>query len=277
MADTPKDVKDHLKTMKAASKALDALISTTEKSGDAPLLLDAARRTLRPLWDAVGPGAGRDAVTAWVDALTGSLTGPVADAQAVFGAELEDALGEAGLPLRGRWPEWMCGPFRIRARPEHGEASLDWGPGAEPLGAAPLDAAEVAARIPKLAEDLKKRHDPAALPARLLTAWRMGLAADSRADGDVPLADLVPLVALQAQGKRFRERPSRAAWSVPYDRVQLSYDLARLRTAEHDGMALRLRVATRDQTRRRGPLWLPDDAVGGGTLFAAARFERRRT
>jgi len=276
MADTPKDVKNHQKALKEAARSLDALIKAEEKSEDAPLLRDAARRAFQARWEAAGPGAGRDAVTGWAAGIADALVAPVADAQAVFGAALEDALGEAGLPLRGRWPEWMSGPFRILAHPARGEASLDWGPGTEPLATAPLDAAAVAARIPKLAEGLKKRHDPDAFPGRLLTAWRMALAASGRTDGDVPLADLAPLVALLAQGKRFRERPSRAAWSVPYDRVQLSYDLARLRMVEHDGMTLRLRVATRDQTRRRGPLWLPDDATGGGTLFAAARFERRR-
>ncbi len=279
MADTlnevPKDVTSHLKTLKGASKDLDLLLKTLKKTGDSPLLQDAALRAFRTRWGAVDPAPGWVATSTWITSLEDSLTAPVADAQATFGAALEDGLRDAGLPLRGRWPEWMSGPFRIQVRPRHGDAALDWGPGAEALEPAPLDAHEIAARIPALAAELKARHDPDAFPERLLRAWRMTLAAEGRTDGDVPLGDLVSMVAFLAQGPRFHERPSRSAWSVPYDRIQFSYDLARLRVVEHDGMTLRLRVATRDQTRRKGPLWLPDDASGNGTFFAAARFERR--
>ena len=262
----------------ASAKNLDAFIKALKKAGDSPLLQEAALRDFRARWGKTSssPEPGRDSVDTWLEDLTGALAGPVRDAQATFGAALEDGLREAGLPARGRWPEWMSGPFRISARPERGEMALDWGPGAEPLDPAPLDPAAVAGRIQILAADLKARHDPEAFPGRLLRAWRMGLAMEGRTDGDVPLGDLAPLVAVLAQGARFRDRPSRAAWTVPYDRVQLSYDLARMRVLETDGMTLRLRVATRDQTRRKGPLWLPDDAAGNGTLFATARFERRR-
>lgn len=276
MADVPKDVTDHLKALKKAVKDLDGLLKALKKATHAPLLADAAIREFRGRWETTELGQGHAAVSTWLQELERSLVVPVSDAQATFGAALEDGLAEAGLPLRGRWPEWMSGPFRIRACPARGEAALDWGPGAEPLDPAPLDPAVVATRIPAIAAALKDRHEPDALAERLLRAWRMALAAEGRTDGDVPLGDLVSLVAFEAQGPRFRERPAKSSWSVPYDRVQLSYDLARLRVVEHDGMTLRLRVATRDQTRRRGPLWLPDDAGGNGTFFAAARFERRR-
>lgn len=284
MADVPKTVTDHLQALKGAHKNLDGLLKALKKAGDAPLLRDGAIRIFhsghsgragRAGHTAADTASGQEAVAAWIADLEQALAGPAADAQATFGASLEDGLRAVDLPLRGRWPEWMCGPFRILARPERGEAELSWGPGAEPLEAAPLDTAAILDRIPKIAAELKARHAPDALPGRLLRAWRMALAVEDRTDGDVPLGALVPLVALQAQGLRFAQNPSRAAWTVPYGRVQFSYDLARLRGMEHDGMALRLRVATRDQTRRRGPLWLPDDAVGGGTLFATARFERR--
>ncbi len=277
MADVPKAVTDHLKALKGAHKNLDGLLKALKKAGDAPLLLDGAIRVFRAgsTGSSGDAATGRQAETAWVANLEKSLAGPTADAQTTFGAALEDGLRAVDLPLRGRWPEWMCGPFRIRIRPERGEAELSWGPGAEPLEAVHLDAAALVDRIPKIAAELKARHAPDALPTRLLRAWRMALAAEGRSDGDIPLETLIPLVAIQAQGPRFAQNPSRAGWTVPYGRVQFSYDLARLRGLEHDGFALRLRVATRDQTRRRGPLWLPDDAVGGGTLFATARFERR--
>ncbi|MFH1532328.1 MAG: hypothetical protein ABIK09_16510 [Pseudomonadota bacterium] len=273
--DVPKEVTSHLKALKAAAKDLDDLLKTLKKAEDAPLLEDTALRAFRARWEATELDQGRGAVSSWIGDLAQRLRTPVADAQATFGAALEDRLKEAGLPLRGRWPEWMSGPFRVQARPTHGDAALAWGPGVEPLDPVPLDATAVAERIPAVAAELKARCEPEAFPKRLLSAWRMALAAEGRADGDVPLGDLVSLVAFQAQGPRFHERPSRGAWSVPYDRVQLSYDLARLRLVECDGMLLRLRVATRDQTRHKGPLWLPDDAAGNGTFFAAARFERR--
>jgi hypothetical protein len=276
MADVPKGVTDHLKALKKAAKDLDVLLKALKRAADSPLLADAAIRDFRGRWETTELGEGHRGVSAWLQELERSLVAPVSDAQATFGAALEDGLAEVGLPLRGRWPEWMSGPFRIRACPARGEAALDWGPGAEALDPAPLEAGAVAARIPSISGALKERHDPDAFPERLLRAWRMALAAEGRTDGDVPLGDLVSLVAFEAQGPRFRERPSKASWSVPYDRIQLSYDLARLRVVEHDGMTLRLRVATRDQTRKRGPLWLPDDAAGNGTFFAAARFERRR-
>ncbi|MBM4371804.1 MAG: hypothetical protein FJ098_09130, partial [Deltaproteobacteria bacterium] len=243
--------------------------------GRRPLALDAALATFRDRWKPAGLAEGAEALAAWARDAAEGLRPRVTDAQATFGAALEDGLRDAGLPLRGRWPEWMSGPFRIRARPEAGEAALEWGPGVDPLETVPLDVAAMVRRIPQLAAELRSRHAAELLPARLLRAWRMALASEGRSEGDVPLGELVPLVALLAQGPRFTERPGRATWTVPYDRVQLSYDLARLRVVEHDGWALRLRVATRDQTRGRGPLWLPDDAAGNGTLFATARFERR--
>lgn len=276
MAEIPNEVTRHLKALKGAAKDLDALLRILRKAADAPMLQDAAVRAFRSHWMTAEAGRDRDAVFAWLAGLETDLAAPVAVAQATFGAALEDGLRDAGLPLRGRWPEWMSGPFRILVRPERGDAALDWGPGAESLETAPLDPAALVTRIPALAAELKARHAPDAFPGRLLRAWRMALAAAGRTDGDVPMEDLVPLVALQAQGPRFHERPSKASWSVQYDRVQLSYDLARVRVVEQDGMTLRLRVATRDQTRRKGPLWLPDDATGSGTFFATARFERRQ-
>jgi hypothetical protein len=111
--------------------------------------------------------------------------------------------------------------------------------------------------------------DAAAFHQDLRLAWKRGGARDW-----MELADVLPELALIRQPKRFRQNPS-ARNFVPYPRVQLAYDLWRLRrdrSLEVEGWRLSLGSATGGSTRdKKRVFWLEDDR-GRGQYHLTLRF-----
>jgi hypothetical protein len=199
------------------------------------------------------------------------------DRQTTFGADLEDAFKEAGLKLHGRWPRWTSGPWQFLASDDLKTCELQWGPGVETLERFPVGVEAALEALRQQETQFASAHDPAALPPMLLAATRMATARLGLREGEpAPLNTVHACLAFLQQGQGFLDRPSRTSWKQDYSRARFSYDLSRLRGLRLEDQELRLRVATRDQTRKPGnAFWLPDDASGNGTLFHSVQFVKR--
>ena len=133
------------------------------------------------------------------------------------------------------------------------------------------DAQAVMAAHHTAVQDLEGTEWQAAeLIAQLHTAWtRVG-------SGWVSIGDVLPELAFLRQPDVWRREPT-PAHAHPYPRVQLAYDLHRLRrdrTLSHRGLRLALAPATGGSRRdKHATLWV-EDAQGQGSWMHLMRFER---
>lgn len=113
--------------------------------------------------------------------------------------------------------------------------------------------------------------------ARLMDAYRVHLARTQQAFGTrLDLADLLAEVAFGMQGEKFYEDPQRENF-VPYTRVQLAYDLARLRRAgrlSQQGFRLALGSATAGTTKQKSRVLYLEDERGNGQYYLSLWFTR---
>ena len=268
-------LKEVAQVLGPAAKSLKALQRVLANPEQDPLLLHG------PLEDAAAVlqrlGLTTASLSTELDLARQAQAPTLRDRQTTFGADLEDAFKAAGLKLSGRWPRWTSGPWQFLASDDLKTCELQWGPGVERLHSFPVgvDAALEALRQQETL--FASGHNAAALPELLLAATRMAAARLGLRDSEtVPLSTVHPCLAFLLQGQAFLDRPGKGTWKQDYPRARFSYDLSRLRGLRLEGQELRLRVATRDQTRKPGnAFWLPDDAAGNGTLFHSVQFVKR--
>jgi hypothetical protein len=113
--------------------------------------------------------------------------------------------------------------------------------------------------------------EPGGFLRLLLQAWRRAAGPEN---GWVELVDVLPELALLQQPRAFRRDPSGRNFK-PYPRVQLAYDLWRLRrdrTLAVDGWRLSLGPATGDSTRDKSRVLRLEDAHGQGQYHLTLRF-----
>ncbi|MFH1469886.1 MAG: hypothetical protein ABIO70_36215 [Pseudomonadota bacterium] len=113
--------------------------------------------------------------------------------------------------------------------------------------------------------------EPAGFLRLLLHAWRRVAGSEA---GWVELVEVLPELALLLQPRAFRRDPSGRNFK-PYPRVQLAYDLWRLRRDRSlavDGWRLSLGPATGDSTRDKSRVLRLEDAHGQGQYHLTLRF-----
>ncbi len=241
-----------------ARQAAEALAKALEgPAGSADELLTATRR-----WAAdVQARAIRDA-----EALRASLARDVANA-----AE------ELGLVVSGRLPELRCGVLTVVFDFAQGRATLWFGPRVEKLTSVALDAASIGAAMAQAIERLRAAATPPeAFVEAVHEAWTVAVVRarqSLQANPFVPLADVWRTWVWVRQSPRFHEAPSRARFEDA-TRAEFAYALGAVRsTPTSRGLAVRLRTATRQETRKRGgSLWIPQDRTGRGAHFSAMSF-----
>ena len=93
----------------------------------------------------------------------------------------------------------------------------------------------------------------------------------------VPIVDLLPIIALLVQDRRFHRNPDRASFK-PYTRANLAFDLFRLRRAGHlsdERRRLALGTAAGGTTRdKKAVLWI-EEAPGTGQYYHSLAFMRK--
>jgi hypothetical protein len=218
-----------------------------------------------------------------VRALNSQLKGMVAEEDRrlkfSFGKQLREAAAAAGLEaqlLTTDPPEFRIGLFTV---------AVDFAKRAAMLRYARHDLLKVPARAEAIVDAAARQQvqlegkgfDAEGYFKTLLAAYqnqlqRMGQPFGTRVD----IVDILPYVAFQLQGARFLEEPSRENF-VPYSRVQLAYDLARLRRLgklSHQGLRLSLGAATGGSTKNKNRVMYLEDERGSGQYYLALRFAR---
>ena len=164
--------------------------------------------------------------------------------------------------------ELYLAPLSVRVDVEADRADLSFG--RIRLARCRADATEIVSTRDDALQELEgDGWEPEAFLARLRQAW-------SRASGGrwAELIDVLPEVALLCQSAAFRKNPTEKAFR-PYPRVQLAYDLWRLRRdrcLSAGGWRLTLGTATGGSTRDKSRVWWLEDGRGGGQYHLTLRF-----
>lgn len=190
-----------------------------------------------------------------------------------FAAQLDALLRPADLALSGYHPDYRTWFLTVEAKSEAHRVVVWYGPKDERLAECTLSASAVA----KVLVDLRKRLGSGLPPeeylSRLKRAWRH--ATVDAGEPRVPLAAVLPHVALQVQDARFMQNPRRENFR-PYGRADFSYDMFRLRDLPGSALidsGLHLSVATRAFTRRKQDfLWVPENESLRGTPYSHLEF-----
>lgn len=196
-----------------------------------------------------------------------------------FGRDLRDAAARASLafaPLTSDPPEFRIGLCTVAVDMPRRSGTLRYA--RVDLAKVPLNvdaivtaAAQQAARLEGRGFNAEQFFD------QLLQAYQIRLLRRNEAFGTrIDIVDIIAEVAFARQGRPFHEDP-RSENFLAYSRVQLAYDLARLRRAgklSHRGFRLGLGAATGGSTRQKADvLWLEDER-GSGQWYLSLKFSR---
>jgi hypothetical protein len=196
-----------------------------------------------------------------------------------FGRDLREAAGRAGLafaPLTTDPPEFRLGVFTVGVDLPRRAAVVRYA--RNDLLRVPLNADAIVEAVQKQHAALEgKGFDPTRYFEQVLGAWQVRLHRAGQPFGArVDLVDLLPEIAFVRQGTAFLEDPQRENF-VPYSRVQMAYDLARLRRAgklAHNGLRLSLGSATGGSTKQKSRVLYLEDERGNGQWYLSIRFAR---
>lgn len=148
----------------------------------------------------------------------------------------------------------------------------------ETVDSCPAAADPILAAHSRALKALESGFDPRAFFKRCLVAYRQALAAEGRAEGErVELLAFLPLLALQAQPKRFLARPTKDGFK-PYSRAHFAYHVWKLREANalaQDGRRLNLGVATGTSASDKDRVVYLEDPDGTGEYKLTVFFNRQ--
>lgn len=194
-----------------------------------------------------------------------------------FTRELREAASTAGFEtsvLTSDPPEFRVGPFTVVCEFAKRSASLRY---------ARLELEKVASR-PAAIVDAARKHlalldtrdfAPERFFDQLLQAYQVRLQRIGQPFGTrVDVVDLLGEIAFAMQSPAFFEDPVREKF-VPYRRIQMAFDLARLRRSgrlSHRGLRLALGAATGASTRQKANVLYLEDDGGNGQYYLSLRF-----
>lgn len=263
------------RVLKAASKPLQDL-SRKDALGDVNVLV-ASLQKLEKFELPQGPL--KDSIAALNVALKSHLAEEERRLRFHFGRDLREAATAAGVqfaPLTSDPPEFRLGLFTL---------AVDLARRSGVLRYARTDLTKVSLQPGSILEEMQRQHamlegksfDPAQFFEQVLQAYQVRLhRLQQPAGARVDLIDLLAEIAFIRQGAAFMEDPQRDHF-VPYSRVQLAYDLARLRRAgklSHRGLRLGLGSATAGTTKQKSRVLYLEDERGNGQWYLSIRFTR---
>ncbi|MBR58488.1 MAG: hypothetical protein CMH54_10765 [Myxococcales bacterium] len=188
-----------------------------------------------------------------------------------LGLAVASAVEALGLPVSGRFPELSVGPFVITFRAEVAQAELALGKGGPVLDKVAMDADKVGEALRKHYAELfdgefAREHFLNLVRQALQRANRI---AERSPEAPVPVSEFLLELNVVHQKDAFASNPTRAGFQ-PYTRLMASTHLFRARPLSGEGFEIRLVVATREQTRKKGDhIYVPTDLRGHGTHFGA--------
>lgn len=263
------------KALKPVEKTLREL--SRKETLDDPAALAKLAQALRKAVLPEGELKGR------VDAVMTAMSAHLADEERrlkfYFGRDLRDAAAQAGLafsPLTTDPPEFRLGLFTVAIDMTRRAATLRYA--RVDLEKMPLNAGVIVEAATAQAKRLEGRDFEAArFFDQLLQAYQIRLHRRGEPFGArVDIVELLAELAFVRQGEAFFDDPRRENFT-PYSRVQLAYDLARLRRAgklSHRGFRLGLGAATGGSTRQKSAVLYLEDERGSGQWYLSLKFSR---
>ena len=198
-----------------------------------------------------------------------------------FGRALKEAAEKEGVsfaPVTSDPPCYRLGQFTVEPDFRKGTTSLCY---------ARLEVGESTLAVDRVLLDYQKylkaldqtEVSSEEFMQRLFTAYRKTLAAQRCRPGDrVELVDLLPELALLAQGPKFLKNPTKDHFK-PYGRVRLAWDLARLRrdgVLECQGRRVTLGTATIGTTKKKDRVLYLEGPGGKGQYYLSLAFVEGR-
>jgi hypothetical protein len=192
-----------------------------------------------------------------------------------LGVELEKRFREQGWYLEGNLPELKVGLLTLEVLFPLNQVRIWYGPKIEPLGYSKLVIDEIVNGVIKIYKDLDKRSfkDEEKFLKLLYEAYKRFINREGLDLGaNIPIISWLRELTWLKQDSRFFADPRREYFKN-YGRIQLSYDLSRLRKRQYDTYELRLVIASREQTKKKEDnLWVPNNMRGDGCHFASICF-----
>ncbi|HGE71294.1 TPA: hypothetical protein ENX78_10695 [Candidatus Poribacteria bacterium] len=187
-----------------------------------------------------------------------------------FGVELERELRAHNLSLSGQYPDLKSDLYTIELDFDGERVVLWYGPKQERIGQCHLSVTEIVNRIEKFRQQIGSGLSEDEFLKRLREAYSrvMGINRGEPA----PIIAVLTELAYLLQDSRFRQDPRKENYRS-YSRADFSYDIYKFRQIK----GLRLKVATRDHTKKRMDfLWVPDNESGEGTTYSHLYFEEKQ-
>ncbi|MEO0283883.1 MAG: hypothetical protein ABIN17_02270 [candidate division WOR-3 bacterium] len=213
----------------------------------------------------------------WLENYQKELQAVEKEIQDRFGCELEEALKEQNLSLRGHYPELKTWLFTIELLFDKGYATIWYGPKQERLAQCSLSVSQVTKKIFELKKQLGSQVNEEEFLKKLYYAYQRKLIIKGDKNGTaLPIIEILPEVAYLLQEPRFHKNPKKEYYKS-YTRCDFSYDLFRILNSEKNKIfncRLSLVVASLAHTKKREDfLWIPNDEKGNGTVYSHLKFE----
>ncbi len=270
-------IKDFLKTSKSlqnASKAVETFLKAS-RADNAPETTESGEKASRMLESLSGLDEKVATLRAAIVSATAESRSRMDRERALLAGAVARKLGESGLRVSGNLPTLYAGFFSLEFTfGTKGLCTVWLGPGKYRLGTAPLDADAIAALVHLLNGRLfPADFDEHGFLVQLETAYRVACARTRSAPGrPIPLADIVPEMAMMRQKETFLLDPRRETF-FSWGRPEFAAALSRVRNRVVDDVEMRLDVATMSQTRKPGDhVWVPRPGSTEGMNFATIRF-----
>ncbi len=265
-------VDEKVKELAALQKALKILAS--------PDALESPRKVkeaCRQLAQSDPKGVGLDAdFTELLEAAEADQQERARARRSGFGRLLKECAGDKGIACRLVTTdpmEFAIEPFTVVADLEQNLASVLYA--RLPLEDLPAKPERIITAVQKNLKTLEAAWSSERFFDALHGAYEIRLFERKAPRGErVPLADLLPLVALSFQADKFRADPKTANYRA-YGRVQMAYDLAKLRRRgllHRNGRRLNLGTATGSSTRDKKGVLYVEDSPGQGQYYLTIWF-----
>ncbi len=197
-----------------------------------------------------------------------------------LGQQLSKRFAAGGKNVRGQFPVLRVGLYTFKFDFEFGEACFFFGPEIELIEARiPLSGDIIYNKVNEFDEALRASpFDAIVFVQELNQAYKRLIRSGDKALGEkLPIMKVLVEYVLLKQSKKFFIDP-RGVHFKGISRVDLSYDLFRLRQSSQNDSGIRLHVATFDATTdKANVLWIPDNDEGEGTHYSHISIDHERS
>jgi hypothetical protein len=238
--------------------------------------LQGVQRRAKKTIEEVPEGPLRERLLIWLKESDGVVRRRMEQARFAFGRALEKTLEREGVPLKGRMPKFLVGPYGLETDFERGRAKITFGYDTVKDNL-PVESQAIAKALIKTKKEIERSFDPQRSVDLVFGAYVRATRILGTSVGErIPVMGVLQQLVLMLQGPAFRSDPRRENF-VGFGRSQFAMMLYKIRASgalAKGRYALYLTTATFDATKKRENfLWIPDNQMGEGTTYAYVSFK----